>query len=299
MAETEPQYIKVHTLSNRFEADMITEALRREGIPVLLRSFVETPYSGLFVPQKGWGRIMVPEELADRARRIISQFAGEIEPEAGPLKDSRRIEPGLWDALRKAAPREVASRSLVQHDEEENVYIVPFLNTIVLCYPATEEIVVLERLADLSEDFQLNLVVLHYLLHSVSKPLANRWVSEKDLPSGTIFFAASHALPTESLRETFDDGPELLDAAAQYIGGEKAGIAALSYRFRVFPRIPVATIFRARDEEFGSSFQFLFDETITDHFRSLDLVWGLVNVFAHALLDSAAIVKNSDQEEIP
>jgi len=284
LAETELRYVKVHTLSNRFEADVITEALSREGIPVLLKSFMETPYSALFVPQKGWGRIMVPEQMADRAREVISQLAVENEPGA------RRIEPGLWEELRQADPREVASRALVEYDGAEDVYIVPFLNTTVLCYPATEHIVVLERLADLSGDFQLNVVVLHYLLHSLSKPPANKWVSGKDLPSGALFFTAAHTLPTESLRETFDAGPGLLDAAARYIGGEKTGLAGLSYRFGILPRIPILIIFRERDEEFESSFQILFDETISDHFGSLDLIWGLINVFTRVLLDSAALV---------
>ncbi len=290
MAETEPQYVKVHTLSNRFEADLITDALRQEGIPVLLRSFEETPYSGLFVPQRGWGRIMVPEEMAGRAREIISGLA---EDNDRPFADLQ-IDPGLWDALRQADPREIASRALVEYDRAKNVYIVPFMNTEVLCYPETGEIEVPGRHADLSGDFQLSLVVLHYLLYSRNKPLANKWVSEKDLPSGSLFFSASHTLPTESLRETFDTGPGLLDAAARRIAGEKAGMAGLSYRFRVLPRIPVLIIFHVRDEEFESSFHILFDETVTDHFSSLDLIWGLVNVFARVLLDSAALPAQSE-----
>lgn len=227
---------------------------------------------------------MVPEQMADRAREVISQLAVKNEPGA------RRTEPGLWEELRRADPREVASRALVEYDPAEDVYIVPFLNTTVLCYPATEQIVVLERLADLSGDFQLNVVVLHYLLHSLSKPVANKWVSGKDLPSGALFFTAAHTLPTASLRETFDAGPGLLENAARYIGGEKTGLAGLSYRFGILPRIPILIIFRVRDEEFESSFQILFDETITDHFGSLDLIWGLINVFTRVLLDSAALV---------
>jgi hypothetical protein len=289
MAETEPRFIKVHTLSNRFEADVIAEALRQEGIPVILRSFMETPYSGLFVPQKGWGRIMVPEEMADNARRIISQLAEENEAIAGQPEGGPQVGPELWDALRRADPRDASSRSLVEYEPEEDVYIVPFLNTTVLCHPTAEETVVLERLAGLSGDFQLNVVILHYLLHSVDKPLANKWVSGKDLPSGGVFFTAAHSLPPESLREAFDAGPGLMDAVARHIGGEETAIGDLSYRFRVLPRIPILLVFRERDEEFESSLKILFDETIADHFRSLDLVWGLANVLTRALLDSAAL----------
>ena len=296
MAETELKYVKVHTLSNRFEADVITEALRQEGIPVLVRSFVETAYTVLFTPQKGWGRIMVPKEMADQAREIISSLTQENESNNLPSAGDWQIDPRFWEALRQADQQEVVSRAVVEYKSEDNVYVIPFLNTAVLCYPETEEIEAPGSLAGFSEDFQLNGVLVHYLLAARNKPLANKWVSEKDLPGGSLFFTASHTLPLEALSDAFDERPQLLDAAARSIGGEKADLGGLAYRFRVLPRIPILIIFWVRDEEFGPSFHILFDETITEHLNSLDLVWGLANVFARVLLDCAASVSESIQE---
>ncbi len=296
MAETELKYVKVHTLSNRFEADVITEALRQEGIPVLLRSFEETAYTTLFTPQKGWGRIMVPKEMADQAREIISSLALENESNNLPSAGDWQIDSRFWDKLRQADPQEVVSRAGVEYHPEDNVYVVPFLNTAVLCYPETEVIEAPGSLAGFSEDFQLNGVLVHYLLAARNKPLANKWVSEKDLPGGSLFFTASHTLPLEALSDAFDERPQLLDAAARSIGGEKTDLGGMAYRFTVLPRIPILIIFWVRDEEFGPSFHILFDETITDHLNSLDLVWGLANVFARVLLDCAASVSESIQE---
>ncbi|SPF39867.1 conserved hypothetical protein [Syntrophobacter sp. SbD1] len=291
MTEEQFQYVKVHTLSNRFEADLLADALRQEGIPVLVRSFEETPYAGLFVPQKGWGRIMVPKEMADSAREIIARL---VETEAigeMPLAGDVQIDPRLWDALRKADPGEITQRALVEFDPEENVYVVPFLNTAVLCYPETERIEVLGRHEDFSKDFQVNLVALHYLLYAQNKPLANKWVSEKDLPGGRLFFTASHTLPTGPLAGVFDGRMSLLEAAARKMQGEKGDSGDLSYRFRVFPRIPMQIIYWGRDEEFEPSFHVLFDETIIMHLSSLDLIWGLVNVFTSVLLDCAESIR--------
>ncbi|MGD0398530.1 MAG: DUF3786 domain-containing protein [Syntrophobacteraceae bacterium] len=293
MAETQFQYVKVHTLSNRFEADVIADALRQEGIPVLVRAFEETPYAGLFVPQKGWGRIMVPKEMADLACEIISGLS-EQGVEALPSAGDWQIDPRLWEALRQADPREITRRTLVEYDLEESVYVVPFLNTAVLCYPETEEIEVLGRLVDFSKDFQLTLVILHYLLYARDKPLANKWVGEKDLPGGGLFFTAAHTLPMEPLTRAFDGRPGLLDASARSIGGEKVNMGGLSYRFRILPRIPILIILWMRDEEFEPSSHVLFDETIIAHFSLLDLVYALVTVFANVLLDSAASVPESD-----
>ncbi len=288
MAEAEIQYVKVHTLSNRFEADVITEALEQEGIPVLLRSFEETPYTGLFVPQRGWGRISVPKEMVVLAREIISGVTGDNEFNDLPFPSTWQAEPELWENLRKADPREIGARAIVEYEPEESVYVVPFLNTAVLVYPESEEIELLGQLADYSNDFQINLLVLHYLLSARDVPFSNKWVNEKDLPGGSLFFTAAHTLPLEPLADTFDARPELLDAGARGIGGEKVNMGDLSYQFRVLPRIPILTIFWIGDEEFEPSFHILFDETITQHLNSLDLVWGLVNVFTRVLMDTAA-----------
>lgn len=293
MAEIQFQYVKVHTLSNRFEADVISDALRQEGIPVLVRSFEETPYTGLFIPQKGWGRIMVPKEMAELAREIISRLSEKEEVDHLPLAGDFGIDPLLWETLQQADPTEITTRALVQFDRLEKVYVVPFLNTAVLCYPDAEEIEVLGRLEGLSKDPQLHLVVLHYLLYARNKPLANKWVSEKDLPGGALFFTATHTLPREPLAAAFDARTDLLAAVAKSTGGEKANSGSLSYRFKILPRIPIQIVFWRRDEEFEPSFHFLFDETIVAHLSSLDLIWGLVNVFAGVLLDSAGSVPES------
>ncbi|MEN6439706.1 MAG: DUF3786 domain-containing protein [Syntrophobacter sp.] len=290
------QFISVHTLSNRFEADVLMDALRQEGIPAILRGFEETAYTGLFVPQKGWGRVMVPREIESQAREIIRAFVEDIRG-SWPSENEPDIDPLPWQALRESNLSEIVTNAMVEYDPDEDAYIIPFLNTAILCYPATERIEIIGRQACFSQDFQLRLVVLHYLLGARDEQLSKKWVSEKDIPSGNLFFHGPHALPTESLRNAFDAHPEALETGAQRIGAEKANLGDLSYLFRVLPRIPVLTIFWRGDEEFESSFHILFDETITRHLNSLDLVWALVNVFTRILSHSAASTLESDQDE--
>jgi hypothetical protein len=64
---------KVTVAENRFEADLISQTLQQEGIPCLIRSYHDTAYDGIFIPQKGWGAIMVPEELQEKARAVIAE----------------------------------------------------------------------------------------------------------------------------------------------------------------------------------------------------------------------------------
>lgn len=62
---------KAGIVENRFEGDRIRQALEEAQIPYMIKSYLDTAYDGLYVPQKGWGAVMVPEELREKAERII------------------------------------------------------------------------------------------------------------------------------------------------------------------------------------------------------------------------------------
>jgi hypothetical protein len=63
--------VKIRTVENRFEADVLMQALREEHIPAMLRRFEETAYDGLFVTQMGWGAILVPGDYEAEGRNLV------------------------------------------------------------------------------------------------------------------------------------------------------------------------------------------------------------------------------------
>jgi hypothetical protein len=65
---------KVATLENRFEEDVVAEALKKAGIPSLIRRYADTAYDGLFIPQKGWATVMVPAEFTEQAEALIGRL---------------------------------------------------------------------------------------------------------------------------------------------------------------------------------------------------------------------------------
>ena len=67
------QGVKAGTVENRFEGDRVSQALTEAGIPFLLKSFMDTAYDGLYVLQKGWGAVMVPEDFKEEAGRIVGE----------------------------------------------------------------------------------------------------------------------------------------------------------------------------------------------------------------------------------
>ncbi len=79
------RWVKAGIVENRFEGDRVSQALNEAGIPFLMKSFLDTAYNGLYIPQKGWGAVMVPENFEDEAERIIlevkSSFTKEVADE--------------------------------------------------------------------------------------------------------------------------------------------------------------------------------------------------------------------------
>ena len=69
----EDKWVKAGTMENRFEGDRISHVLQEAGIPFLFKSFLDTAYNGLYIPQKGWGIVMVSEQNKAEAQRLIAE----------------------------------------------------------------------------------------------------------------------------------------------------------------------------------------------------------------------------------
>jgi hypothetical protein len=71
---SEENFKKITVAENKFEADLIVQTLQQEGIPCMIRSYHDTAYDGIFIPQKGWAAVMVPEEEEEKAGDIIAEL---------------------------------------------------------------------------------------------------------------------------------------------------------------------------------------------------------------------------------
>jgi hypothetical protein len=85
--EATEQWVKAATVENRFEGDRISQVLHEAGIPFLIKSFLDTAYDGLYIPQKGWGIVMVSKKHKEEAERLIYEvkktFVKEEDDETG------------------------------------------------------------------------------------------------------------------------------------------------------------------------------------------------------------------------
>ncbi len=66
-------WVKAGVVENRFEGDRVSQALKEVEIPFMIKSFLDTAYDGLYIPQKGWGVVMVPERLREEAEKLVKE----------------------------------------------------------------------------------------------------------------------------------------------------------------------------------------------------------------------------------
>jgi hypothetical protein len=272
-------FASIHTLANRFEADVLLDALTKEGISAFVRSFEETAYDGLFVCQRGWGWIMVPEELSSRAIEIIKPLIEDIQSRTIYV-DPSEVDPTLWDRLREADPELICRNAQVAYDPNREAYVVPFLNAEFLCSAQRQCIEPLRGDAFTTADFQFYLVLLHHLLEAQPVTISGKWVTAKEIPGGELFFRGPHGLPLEHLTQLFGRQPDLFRVVAEKMGGTPVPMGDLAFQFLTFPRIPLLLVLWEGDEEFEPEMLLRFDSTVISQLERLDAIWALANVFA-------------------
>jgi len=80
-------WVKAGTVENRFEGDRVSRALQEVKIPFLIKTFLDTAYDGLYLPQKGWGVVMVPDSFREEAEKIVSEVKMSFKKEGGDETD--------------------------------------------------------------------------------------------------------------------------------------------------------------------------------------------------------------------
>ena len=71
---TKEAFVPVKVAENAFEADRIRVVLEQEGFTVMVRSFHDTAYDGIYQAQKGWGYVEVPANERERAEKIVNEL---------------------------------------------------------------------------------------------------------------------------------------------------------------------------------------------------------------------------------
>jgi hypothetical protein len=134
------------------------------------------------------------------------------------------------------------------------------------------------------------ILLLHYLLAADGTPLAGAWSAYRELPDG-LFYAASFAHRAEEpLTRAFAASPDALDgfrAAARALGGDALTLGDASFRFVALPRVELAVVVWAGDDEEPGEARVLFDANAGLYLPAEDIA-GLGGQLAHRLIAAAS-----------
>jgi hypothetical protein len=201
-------------------------------------------------------------------------------------KSGEETYAAYWERLSSLHPTEVSGKTETVYRYDRKGYEVPFLNTRYLVIPDERRILRITREQSLvSEPLSMDfyLMSLVYLTEAKEVEPTRRWLSEKDLQGGEMFFRGPHALRVDEVNGSYGQDPARFALTGRRLGGVEMLYGDAAFGLDVFPKILLVYILWKGDEEFPSRVQVLFDETITQHFP-LDVVWCTVSEVSRRLL---------------
>lgn len=185
-------------------------------------------------------------------------------------------DPHLWVELEREIPEEICHKALVSYNHAKG-FLLPMLNQAFQILPKRRSIVPLDTHGPKIKCFELDLIILTYLLRAQAVDLSGKMVNEKQIAGGETFFRGPHSLNTRPMEGIFGQDKEAFLSAGKRLNGKvkKFGDAAIC--LPVFPRVPLTLILWEKDDEFPAALKVNFDSTISSHLP-LDIIWAMINV---------------------
>jgi len=115
------------------------------------------------------------------------------------------------------------------------------------------------------------IILLHYLLTATGVPLTDRWVAFREFPGGLGYDAAFQARANQRLAATFGERLPAFETAARGLGGMPLDVGDMAFTFDLLPRVRVAVVIYAADEEFPASANLIFDGATGDYLPTEDI----------------------------
>ena len=104
-------------------------------------------------------------------------------------------------------------------------------------------------------------LILTYLYQSDGTPPIDRWLGFRELPNGLFYAQAFQGYTGGELVRDLNGDVAAFKAASEKLQGATLAIGDAGYTFQVLPRLKLAVIMWAGDDEFPSQAQVLFQET--------------------------------------
>jgi hypothetical protein len=133
---------------------------------------------------------------------------------------------------------------------------------------------------------------LYYLQTADGSPLKGKWVAFRDLPGGMFYHKAYQGYSGDRLAKAIDNRIGVFERAAKTLNGMKLDLGDAAFAFDALPRVRVAAVYYAGDEDFPATANVLFDESAS-HYLPTDALAGV----GSALVDRLTGTEAKDDQE--
>lgn len=191
-----------------------------------------------------------------------------------------------YSALCLRDPADIVRNSDAQYDVPTRTYALPYMDILHLVDCAAGTVTRMTPEGPSPAGTTVGVLILHYLLHAVKRPLSGKLISFREVRGVSGYFPTFLKRAILPLQGTFGGRPDTLVKAGLALGGETAGYGDASSTLRIFPLVPVTYVVWRGDEEIPASAAILFDESITSYLPGEDIVLA-ASFGAYALMKRA------------
>lgn len=117
------------------------------------------------------------------------------------------------------------------------------------------------------------ILILHYLANEGRVPDIERdaWISFKEMEGGEAYFPAFHKRAIEPIIRKYGDNPDAIFERIHSLNAEKINTGNAAISIRAFPKVKVGIVLWAKDEEFASDCNMLFNRGVKKIFPTEDV----------------------------
>ncbi len=192
------------------------------------------------------------------------------------------------EELRQRDPRELAARCGAEF--EHGILRLKFFEEMhTITFP---ELKVHVETTNKECGLNRSSMFFYYLLTADGAPLADKWVAFRELPGGMFYHQAYQGYSGDRLAKAIDNHIGVFERAAKALGGIKLDVGDAAFAFDALPRVRVAAVYYAGDEDFPASANVLFDASAI-HYLPTDALGGV----GSSLVDRLTVTESRDDEE--
>jgi len=186
-------------------------------------------------------------------------------------------EEKAWEALQRADPDDVCTRTGAMFDRASGLYSFKSFGKDFCLSPqdkkifsdALESDTLLQKLG-----FFFNFSVICSFYSAKDVPFTGKLINPVNMKSGQLFFRGSHVLPLDKVSERYGNDRDGFLKRGQVLGGVGLEYGDASVKLYPLPKVPVVLILWLADEEFPPRADILFDSSAEIQLP-IDVIWSI------------------------